>query len=259
LRQGGAAQEKMEEAAVLQDPPQQPVLQRPLFLFGQDLPMNFFDEQGQIDAHGTHRFAGQAVEAVLHDGPVVLAAVVKIGENQADGADIDMAVIVAAHQRIDGTDIGAGAAADAAQDLGKDRIPGQGQAAVVQEDHVHLLAAPRAGAALGEPGDPGDIGGDQLAGGVLGQNLQDAQGRGQVRHQFIQAHQGYMDGWQGGGEAGVTLIGNDSQGAAGGNGEVGAADAHVGGQELLAQLPPGHLYQLADVVRVKGIPGDPGE
>ncbi len=115
---------------------------------------------------GTYRLAGLAVEAVLDDGPGVFPAVVKIGEDQADGADIDVAVVVAAHQAVNGADVGAGPAAHAAQGLGKNRVPGQGQAAVVQKDDVHLFFATGSGAALVGPGDPGDVGGDDLAGGA---------------------------------------------------------------------------------------------
>ena len=126
---------------------------------------------GQIDAGGADGLAGLAVEAVLHDGPGVFMAMVEVGEDQADGPDIDVAQVVAAHQAVDGANVGAGAAAHAAQGLGEDLIFGQGQAAVVQEDDVHLLFAVGAGAALVGPGDPGDVRGDHLAGGPPGQQF----------------------------------------------------------------------------------------
>ena len=95
---------------------------------------------------------------------------------------VHVAVVVPPHQAVNGTDVGAGAAADAAQDLGKDRVFRQRQAAVVQKDDVQVFEARRRGLALRGPGDPGDIGGDDLAGGVLGQNLENPERTGQVRH-----------------------------------------------------------------------------
>ncbi len=183
----------------------------------------------------------------MHDGPVVFAAVVEIGEDEADGADIDVAVVVPPHQAVDGADIGAGAAADAAQGLGKHGVPGQGQAAVVQEDDVHFLGAAGGGAALVGPGDPGDVRSNSLAGSPARQNLQNAERRVQIGHQLVHPHQGHVDPGQGSGEAGIAFVADNAQGAGLGDGEVGPGDAHVGGEESLAQLPAGHLHQVGDV------------
>jgi hypothetical protein len=247
LGQGGPAQDEVEEAAVLQDPAQQPVFQRPLLFTLQNFAVGLFDEVGEIDARGTDRFAGLAVETVLDDGPVVLAAMVKVGEDEADGPDIDVAVVVAAHQAVDGADVGAGAAAHTAQGLGKDRVPGERQAAVIQKDDVHLFLAAGGGTALVGPGDPGDVRGDDLAGGPGRQNLQDAQGGVKIGQQFVHPHQGHVDAGQGGGEAGVAFVADDAQGAGRGDGEVGPRDPHVRGEKGFAQLPAGHLHQVADV------------
>ena len=56
-----------------------------------------------------------------------------------------------------------------------------------------------------------------------------------------------MDPGQGGGQAGIAFVADDAQGAGRGDGEVGPADAHVGREEMLAQLFTGYLDQLADV------------
>ena len=257
LGQRGPAQDEMEEAAVLQDPAQEPVFQG-LGLLAQDLAVDFLDEMGEIDARRAYRLAGLAVEAVLDDGPGVFPAMVKIGQDQADGADIDVAVVVAAHQAVNGADVGAGAAAHAAQGLGKHRVPGDGQAAVVQKDDVHLLLAAGSGAALVGPGDPGDVRGDDLAGGPGRQDLENAQGGVQVGDQLVHPHQGHVDPGQGGDQAGVAFVADDAQGAGGGDGEVGPGNPHIRGQKGLAQLPAGHLHQVPDV-GLLGLAGDFGE
>ena len=166
---------------------------------------------------------------------------VEIGQDEPDGPDVDMAVVVAAHQPVDRADIGAGAAADAAQRLGEHRVLGQGQAAVVQEDDVHFLSAVGAGLHSRGAGDPGDVGGDGLAGGVARQDLEDAQGRFEIRDQLVQAHQGHVHARQGRHQAAVALVGDKADGAGLGDGEIGAGDAHVGLEKCLAQLAPGHL------------------
>src|SRR3989339_279959 len=93
----------------------------------------FFDEKGQIDIDRAYGFAGLAVEAVADNGPGIVLSMVKIGQDQADGPDIDMAQGMAPDLPVHRADIGAGPAADAAQGLGKDRIPGQFQSTVIQE------------------------------------------------------------------------------------------------------------------------------
>jgi len=153
--------------------------------------------------------------------------VVKIGKDEADGPDIYVPVIVAAHERVNGADIGAGTATHAAQGLGEDRVPGQGQAAVVQEDHVHFLLSPWGGGAFRGAGDPGHVRGDHLAGGAGRQDLEDRKRRVEIRNQLVQPHQGHVHPGQGGDQASVAFVADDPQGAAGGDGEIGPADAHV--------------------------------
>ena len=139
---------------------------------------------------------------------------VEIGEDEADGPDVDMTVVVAADQLVDGADIGAGTAADAAQRLGKQRVAGQRQATVIQEDDVHFFAAVGSGCAFRGAGDPGHIGRNELAGGVARKHLEDAQGTLEVGHQLVKAHQRHMDARQGGHQTSVAFVGDEADGAA---------------------------------------------
>ena len=210
----------------------------------------------QVYARGTGFLAGLAVQAVLDDGPGIGPAVVKIGQDQADGPDVDVAVVVAAHQRVNRADVGAGAAADAAQGLGKERVLGQSQAAVVQKNNMQLFFSVRRGQTFRGPGDPGDIRGNGLTGGALGQDLENPQGRGQVGNQLVQAHQGDVNLGKCGHQSGVALIADNPQGTGLGHGKIGPADAHIGRQKGLAQFFAGHPDQGPDVIRLLLNPGD---
>ncbi len=98
--------------------------------------------------------------------------------------------------------------------------------------------------------DPGDVGGEQLAGGVLRQDLDDRRGVLQRRHQLLDADQGDMDLRQGGGQPGIPLVGDQGEAAGLGNSNIGAADSHVGVQISLTQLLAGDLHQVGDVGRL---------
>ena len=175
LRPLGGAQEGMEEFAVFQDLTEQQAGQR-MALLVLDAHMHLFDQTRQIDAAGADILAGLAVDAVLHQVFGLFRAMEEIGEDQADGPDIDMPHLMAADQAVDRADIGAGPAAHAAEDLGKERVLGHLEAAVIEDDEMDLLFLVGGRGAFIGPGDPGHIGGDVLAGGVARQDLEDLQG-----------------------------------------------------------------------------------
>ena len=206
------------------------------------------DEPGQVDASDAGLPAGLAVEAVLDQIAVLVLAVHEIGQHQADGPDVDVAVLVSPHQPVNGAHIGAGPAADAAQGLGEDGVLRQGPAAVVQEDDVGDLAIAVVGQALRVAGDPGDVGGDGLPRGVAGQPPQDGQGLVHSGDELVQAGYGHVHPGEGGNQARIALVAHDAQGAGLGQGEVGSGDTHVRVGKALPELATGHLDQVFDVI-----------
>ena len=223
-----------------------------------DQALDLFDQPWQVNTGYTDILAGLAAEAVLDQVGVCLQAVKEVGQNQTDGSDIDVPVLVSADQAVDGADIGAGPAAHAAQGLGKDRILGQSPAAVVQKDHVHLLVSSRSGGAFDRSADPGHVGGDGLAGGVSGKPVQDGQGVVQTGQELVHTEKGYMHPGQGGHQTSVSFIGDQTQGAAFGYGEVGPAHAHVRVHKALPELPAGYFDQTFNVGALLFV-RDPGE
>jgi hypothetical protein len=93
------------------------------------------------------------------------------------------------------------------------------------------------------------VAGDLLTGGASCQQAQQGGGVFQVRHHLLDTGGDDVHPGQGVGEIPVALVGDDDVGAGLGDEEVGAGDAHVGVQVLLAQ----HLAGLVDDV------GDLGE
>ena len=161
----GHAQEGMEELAVLHQLGQQnrgngvPVLI-------QNAGVDFLDQPGQIDTRGADMLAGLAVDAVLDQILGLVPVVEKEGQDEADGADVNVPHLMAADHAVHGADVGAGAAAHAAEHLGEKRILGHFPAAVVQKDDVHFLLVAGGGQTLVGAADPGDVGGDGLPRGV---------------------------------------------------------------------------------------------
>jgi hypothetical protein len=109
----------MEEFAIPEHALQHLVLDGRLAFDFQDGPVNPLDQVREVDAGGADRLARLAVEAGFYNGTGVFTSVVEIGENEPDCPNVHMTVVVPADELIDGTDIGACAAADAAQRPGK--------------------------------------------------------------------------------------------------------------------------------------------
>ena len=250
LGEVGPAQEEMEQLAISHDALKQPVLDGCLAFHFEDGPVNSLDQVGEVDAGGADRLARLAVEAGFYNGTGIFTSVVEIGEDEPDRPNVDMTIVVPADELVNGADIGAGAAAHTPQGLGKQRVASQRQAAVIQENDVHFLAAIRRGGAWCGAGDPGHVGRDELAGGVARQRLENAQGALEVGHQFVKADQRHMDARQRGHQTSVALIGDECDRSRLSDGKIGPADAHVGFEEHLAEFPPGHFDHAVDVVGV---------
>ncbi len=95
--------------------------------------------------------------------------------------------------------------------------------------------------------DDGDITGEQLSGGTLGQGGEDGRDVLKVLDQFFQPDNRDVDARQGGDQAGIAFVGDDDDAAGVGDGDVCAGDAHVSVEKLGAQLAAGELDQLGDV------------
>jgi len=102
----------------------------------------------------------------------------------------------------------------------------------------------RAGACAAHPGN---VGGKALGGGVAGQHLKGHQGIVQLGNELVQTGNGNVHARQGRNHAGVAFVGHGRDRAVFGHGKVTAAHAHIGGDELAAQLHAGHLDQTLHV------------
>ena len=205
------------------------------------------DDTLKVDIARTDRHTGAAADAGADQFGGIVEAVEKRGEDNADRADVNVAEDMTAHGLVDRADVGAGSAFDATQGVAAVRRLGQGGAAVVEQDDMQFLAFVTTGHC---PADPGDVGGDQLPGGVLRQHIDDPVGIGERRHQFFHAHQGDMNFRQGRGQTGVALVGHQGKAAGFSDRNIGPGDPHVGIQVALAQLFACEPYQVQDLGRL---------
>ena len=204
---------------------------------------------GDVDLHGASVAAGAAQGRGVGQVFGLGQAHEFRGYDGADGAGIDPSVGVAAHALVDGADVEAGAAADAVEGFAEGGVGQQAAAPVVHDDQVELFRAVLVGGAAGA-GDHADIGGDALAGGGTGEQTEEHGQVGEGGDDFFHTGEADMDAGRGGAEASVAFVGDDGQGAGFGDEEVGAADAEVGVQELLAQGHSGDAGHFRDVFRV---------
>ena len=147
-------------------------------------------------------------------------------EHGADRTRIDAAVGVAGGLAIDGTDIEARTAADAAEDFFA--IGGQHfGAAVVDEDDVHLL---RAGRTVGAARTVDEFGvdGELLSGGGTPEQIEQDREVGVGRHDFLDADQRDVDFGRGEAEARIAFVGHQHEASGVGGDEIGAGDPRPG-------------------------------
>ena len=201
---GSVLEQAVEEPAVLHHAGKQ-FHGRGVAILGIETAADLADESGQVNAAGADILAGLASHAVLAEKPRLVVSVEEVGQNKTDGADIDVAHLVAAHQTEDRADVGARAAAHAAENLREKRILGDGAAAVVQEDDMHNLAVIRIGAALARAIHEGDVRGDALARGVTGENLKHGHHGFEVGDQLVEAGQNHVHAGQRGNPCGRCL------------------------------------------------------
>ncbi len=258
LSESRVFEQAVEEFAVFHHRGEQPHGQGIAFFF-REAAADFPQQTGQIDAARAYAFAGFAAHAVLAEYLGLVMSVEEIGQDEADGSNVDIAHLVSAHQTEHRADVGAGSAAYAAENLREQRILGDFTAAVVDKDHMHDFFAVGVGLAFSRAVHERDIGSQALGRGVARQHLKRGERHVEGGHQFVQAGNGHMHAGQGGHHAGVAFVGHGGNRAVFRNGEVASAHAHVGGDELAAQLYAGHLDQTLNVLRVLLHAGFPGE
>ncbi len=252
LQVGGAAQQRMEQPPVTQHATKdQGFAEAKAFLLA-DAAAQLQNDFFQIDLGRTDCRTGPTADAGLDQLGGLLQTVKKGREHHADSAHIGVTEDMAADGLINGTDVGTGAAAEAAQSVLAIGSLGQGVATVVEEHDMQLLGRPLLGH---RSANPADVGGQGLGRGATGQQLQHPGGILQGWHQLVDADQYYMHRRQSRHQPGIALVGQQRQSARFGYGQISAADAHVGLQKLIPQLLTGHRHQVFDISRL-GLTGD---
>ena len=165
-----------------------------------------------------------------------------------------MAVYMSAYQCPDRAYIQAGCTAHALISLLEYRVLGCLKTAVIQNDNVllavflHHLALVILVDDLGRAVHHGHVAGHALAGTIARQQAENLGSILGSRNQLLIADEHYVDSRQGSYQAGIALIGNQTNGTVLGNTEVGTGDAHVCLQELLAEILAGQLNHVRDIL-----------
>ncbi len=197
---------------------------------------------GDVDGDRAHLVAGAAQTRRVRQRGVDLARrAPQLGaEDRADRARVDRAVGVPAGPLVDGADVQAGRAADAAQGLAP-HLVGEGVgAAVVEQDQVEGPGP----VLVRRAGPHARVRVHALGGGGARQGLQEDLKVPPGGHDLLDADDRDQRLGEGQTHPAVALGLDDHQGAGLGDHEVGAGDADPGPQELLAQVQPGRLGEL---------------
>ena len=205
----------------------------------------------QLDQHGRDVDADRAgLEAGAAQGGGVGQAVDLLArarsaqqrvEDRADRAGVDRAVGVTAGALVDRAHVEAGRAPDAPQRLAADLVGQRAGAPVVDEHDVDLLRA-----VAGRHARPGrGVGVHPLTGRGPRQRLEEHVEVAPRRHHLLDADHRDQHLGQRQAHPAVALGLHHDERAGVGDGEVGAADADLGAQELLPQVLPRGRRELA--------------
>ena len=165
---------------------------------------------------------------------------------------------MAAGLAVDRADVEAGAAADAAEDLpafaGEHLGP-----AVVDEDDVHLLGPVGLGGVAGA-GDELRVDREVLRGGGAAEQVQQDAEVAVARDDLLDPDEDDVAAGGGDAEAGVALVGDQDDAAALGGDKVGAGEADVGREVLVAEVVAGAAGDRRGIVVVgaKALPLEAG-
>ncbi|OQA32872.1 MAG: hypothetical protein BWY57_01638 [Betaproteobacteria bacterium ADurb.Bin341] len=143
---------------------------------------------------------------------------------------------MAANRRIDRTMVHAGAAANAAQHAGE--LAAQQICTAIVDQHKDDFFRPlhRAIQRQAPPGrQHGNVVGNALSGRRARQQAHQGRQILQVRNDFLDAGNHHMQAWQGCHHAAIALIGHQRRRTGFRHQKIGAADAHIGREEMLAQ------------------------
>ena len=121
-------------------------------------------------------------------------------------------------------------------------------AGIVEQDDVEFLRAV-AFAGLARAAVHGVVAGKGLAGAGGGEHRQEEREVGELRHDFLDAHERDQRLRQRGGEARVALVFRDGDHAGLGDGEIRAGDAHVRGDIFVPQDAARDHRQFLGIVR----------
>ena len=153
-------------------------------------------------------------------------------QDRADRAGVDRLVGVPAHARVDGADVQAGRAADAAERLAADLVGEHVGPAVVEQHEVELARA----VALAHAGPERGVRVHPLAGRRARQQLEEDLHVAPGRHELLDAHHRDEQLGQRGAHAPVALGLEDADGAGLGHREVRPGDPHPRVEELPPQV-----------------------
>ena len=140
---------------------------------------------------------------------------------------------MAAGLAVNGADVQAGAAADAAKDVAAFGGEDIG-AAVVDEDDVHLLGAVGLRRRFGA-GDELGVNGELLCGGGAGEEVEEEAEVAVARDEFFDADECDVAFGGGEAEAGVALVGDEDEAAGFDGDEVAAGEADIGLEVFFAE------------------------
>ena len=195
--------------------------------------------QGNLDR--ADRLAGIARETETLRPGYGIKPMVKTGDDQPDGAGVDVPERMSPHLAIGRTNVGAGGATDTVQRLSELRQARHGSPAIVHQHNVHLMSRRRTSRECG-------VAGDALRSSRARQEPRLHHGILVGRHQFLDASKHNVHRRHGRAEATIALIGHHHDGTGLGDERVGSGNPHPGIKEGLADFVASNRNLLGYVV-----------
>src|SRR5579875_139332 len=186
-----------------------------------------------IDFHRASGLASAAQRRCMRQMWIIDDAIIERRQNAADRPGVNAAISMAADATIHRAGVQTGAAADALQALAERRSQ-HTRAAVVEQYQVKLFRSIRLAAAA-RSRDKRGVHRQRLPRRRSRQQFQEYRQIPPARQYLLNAHQRHMNTRAGSRQPGIAFVGNQHDGSRLRNGEIDAADAHVGLGEFLPQ------------------------
>src|SRR6056297_1393583 len=220
------------------------VFDQPHSVFFGDLLAQLKNNLFQVDIGRTDSSTGTTTDTGAGDFLGLVKSLIKSGEDNTDGRNVNAAEDMTTDGLINRADIGTGTTLNAAQGIAAyGRFVERLSATINQHDVLFFIIA---GSRHGST-NPGHVGGQQLTGGIARQQPGDLDGIFNIADELVDTGKHHMNLRQGSTQAGISFVGDQADTTGFSYQEVGSGQPDISIKIVLAQLLAGSIDKGSDI------------